>query len=83
MAMAVSPYTKWGVEHEHLRADVADILIALPALSIGSLTGAAAILFSTPRNRKGWFPMVLALLMLFLISTAVWRLIWVRYYVLG
>ncbi len=81
--MVADPYTAWGIEHEQLRPGVAQIGINLAALAITSHLGAAAIIFSVPRNRNGWFAMALAFLLLFLIGTAIARLVWVRFYVLG
>lgn len=81
-SMIADPYTSMGTGPQYLRPSVADIGINLAALAIGSLTGTAAILFSTPRNRRGWLALFLALILTFLIGTAVWRLIWVRFLVL-
>lgn len=81
--MIADPYTAWGVEHEQVRPGVARIGINLAAIAIMLHVGAAGVIFSIPRNRKGWSAILIGLLLLFLIGTAAARLIWVQFYVLG
>lgn len=82
-AMVLSPYTSWGVEHEHIRHDAAEIGINLAALAICAHLICAVIIYSKPASRKGWLPIILALFLLFFVGTAVARLVWVKFYVLA
>lgn len=81
--LLADPYTSWGVAEEQVRPSVARLGVQFASASLLALVASAFVIFGERVNRRGVRAVIFGIVLLFFFATALARLIWVQFYVLG
>jgi hypothetical protein len=77
------PYTSWGVAEEQVRPSVARLGVQFASASLVTLVASAFVVFSERVNHRSARAVIFGAVLLFFFATALARLIWVWFFVLG
>lgn len=82
-SMMIDPYNTLGVGPEYIRPGIPTSISDAASLAALLFLAAGFFIYSKPENRRSWQGIAFAVFLLFFAGTAVARIVWIQFSVIG